>query len=125
MPRDEKLKLKNRRARLDEAIEGDDMLVRKRSDMRHVDDDPGFGKEGGGKSGMDARRKYRPLREGDEEKIKEQYKKDFELETKILELKDKKKELLKGISGKSEKEKKEIRKKLEELNDKIMDLENE
>lgn len=105
MPRDEKLKLKNRRARLDEAIEGEGPAKRRGELPDSFEDDEGSDK---------------PL-----QKKKAEYNDDFELEAKIIELKDKKKELLRGISGKSEKEKKEIRKQLEELNDKIMDLENE
>lgn len=85
---------------------------------KRIDDEAGFGNtDGKGPSTMSAERKTRPIKKDD-------YEADFETEAEILELKEKKKELLKGISGKSEKEKKTIREKLEELNDKIMDLEN-
>jgi len=51
------------------------------------------------------------------------YEEDFDASIELDELKEKKKELLKGISEKSEAEKKKIREKLKELNDKIMELE--
>lgn len=89
---DDKYKLKNRRKRLDEEIDGE---VVKRM--------------------LSKKKKEPPPRKS--------YEEDFAELTEIDDLKLQKKELLKGISGKSEAEKKKIEKKLRELNDKIMALE--
>ena len=97
-----------------------DKTIRKgiESRRKRIDDASGFGNtDGKGPSTMSAERKTKPA-------PKEDYEEDFETEAEILELKKKKEDLLKGISGKSEKERKKIREKLKELNDKIMDLEN-
>lgn len=85
--------------------------------LKRIDEESGFGNtDGKGDSTLSAERKTKPK--------KESYEDDFGTEAEIVDLKKKKEDLLKGISGKSEKEKKEIRKQLKEINDKIMDLEN-
>lgn len=60
----------------------------------------------------------------EEAKEEEGYDRDFDTEAKIKDLKDKKAELLKGVSRKTPAERKALEKKLKELNDKIMDLES-
>lgn len=96
MPRDEKHKLKNRRARLDEAIEGNP------KSRKLVED-------------------AKPEKKDDEDS----YERDFDIEADIVILKDRKKELLKQFSGTKGAKRKELLDQLKELNEEIMDLENE
>ena len=87
-------KLKNRTKRLDRIIDGEP-APKKKKEAPKADPESG-----------------------------DDYDKDFEVEATIAELKKKKEELLKGISGKSEEEKEKIREELRQINDDIMDLEN-
>ena len=67
-----------------------------------------------------AEARIKKLKDKKEEKT---YEEDFDSSIELDELKEQKKDLLKGISDKSDAEKKKIREQLKEINDKIMELE--